>query len=371
LENDVNFRFLSGNQQPDFRTLSDFRKKFISLFENLFVHVLELCIEAGLTRVGRVALDGTKIEANAALKQNRTREGLEKEIQTILGNVAKTDREEDQEFGPEKRGDELPENLRDPSERLVRLRKAQKLLEVREEAQRKKQQEKIDTREAEEKKTGKKPRGRKPKPPEEAVDKEKKANVTDSDSRIQKKRNGAYIQGYNAQAAVDTESQIIAGQFVTQAENDLRQLKPMLEIIQAQSGKTPEEVLADAGYSTEENLALESVETEFFIPDQKGWKRRKELKDQGAPKARIPKHITQKDRMARKLRTKRGQEAYKHRGKSIEPVFGQIKERDIQGFNRFRLRGIQKVLGEWSLVCTGHNLRKLFRSNRMKQQPVA
>jgi transposase len=101
LENDVNFRFLSGNQQPDFRTLSDFRKKFISLFENLFVHVLELCIEAGLTRVGRVALDGTKIEANAALKQNRTREGLEKEIQTILGNVAKTDREEDQEFGPE------------------------------------------------------------------------------------------------------------------------------------------------------------------------------------------------------------------------------------------------------------------------------
>lgn len=370
LEGDVNFRFLSGNQQPDFRTLSDFRKKHIERFEQLFVHVLQLCIEVGLAKVGRVALDGTKIEANASLKQNRTKEGLEKEVKKILEEAEKVDREEDEKFGKEKRGDELPEELQNPSERLERLKRAQRILEEREAAQKQKQQEKIEAREQEEKETGKKKRGRKPKPPEEAVDKEKKANMTDPDSRIQKTRSGRYIQGYNAQAGVDTESQVIVGQSVTEEENDLHQLEPMVDTIAAQAGKKPDELLADAGYSTEPNLELETEEMEFFIPGNKDWKRRREEKEKGSPRGRFPKNMSKKQRMARKLRTKRGKEIYKHRGKSVEPVFGQIKEPDIQGFNRFRLRGKPKVKGEWSLVCTGHNIMKLFRSGMMKQRPA-
>lgn len=389
VESDVNFRFLSGNQQPDFRTLNDFRKRFLSGFQALFVRILELCLEVGLAKVGRVALDGTKIKANAALKQNRTREGLEKEVQKILQEAERLDREEDRQFGKDKRGDELPEGLRKSAERLARLKEAQKRLEEEAAEEKHTQQEKIEARAKEERETGKKKRGRKPKTPEEAVNRERKANMTDPDSRILKTRTG-YIQGYNAQAAVDTDSQIIVGQLVTEEENDIRQLEPVLSAIEAQSGQKPDEVLADAGYSSEENLALETEETEFFIPNEKDWKGRKEEKEaKRNPQESIPENsapeivsetrpqddplekMSRKKLMAEKLKTARGKDAYKHRGKTIEPVFGQIKETDSQGFSKFRLRGKNKVQGEWAFACTVHNLLKLFRSGKMKERKAA
>jgi transposase len=393
LESDVNFRFLSGNQQPDFRTLSDFRKRFSESFQTLFIKILELCREVGLVKVGRVALDGTKIKANAAMKQNRTREGLEKEVKKILEEAERVDQEEDRQFGKDKRGDELPEGLRTSAERLARIREAQKRLEERAVEEERAQREKIETRAKEEAETGKKKRGRKPKTAKEAVNEERKANMTDPDSRILKTRTGL-IQGYNAQAAVDTESQIIVGQLVTEEENDIRQLGPVLKAIEAQSGQKPDEVLADAGYSSEENLALETEETEFFIPNQKDWKRRKKEKEAGnnsqgsiseafvlevseidsqnlPSQEQIPEKTSRKKRMAEKLKTERGKEAYRHRGKSIEPVFGQIKETDSQGFSKFRLRGKKKVQGEWALACSVHNLLKLFRSGKMKERKAA
>lgn len=366
LEGDVNLRFLSGNQQPDFRTISDFRKRHVEVFEDLFVALLSLCKEVGLVKVGRVSLDGTKIEADAALDQNRTKEGIEKEVKKILEEAEKADKEEDERYGKEKRGDELPEDLRKSSQRLGKLKQAHRVLSEREAEQKQKQAEKIEAREEEEKATGKKKRGRKPKTPEAAVDREKKVNLTDSDSRIQKTRKG-YIQGYNAQIAVDTQSQVIVGQDVTEEENDYHQLKSMIDKVEEQAGEKPEELLADAGYSSDENLELEAeTGIEFFIPDKKDWKRRQEEKEKGEPRGRIPKNLSKKERMARKLRTKRGREIYKKRGKTVEPVFGQIKNQGGQNFRRFRLRSKRKVKGEWSLVCSGHNVLKLFRSGLLR-----
>jgi len=373
LEGDVNFRFLSGNQQPDFRTVSDFRNRHIGVFEEVFVALLRLCKEVGLVKVGRVSLDGTKIEANAALDQNRTKEGIEKEVKKILEEAEKVDKEEDEQYGKENRGDELPKDLQSSSLRLEKLKNAHRILSEREAEQKQKQVEKIEVREQEEKTTGKKKRGRKPKTPEAAVDKEKKVNLTDSDSRIQKTAKG-YIQGYNAQIGVDTQSQVIVGQDVTEEENDLHQLKPMTEKIEKQAGEKPQELLADAGYSSDENLEMGAEkEIELFIPDKKDWKRRREDKEKGVPKGRIPKNLSKKERMARKLRTKRGRKIYKERGKTVEPVFGQIKNQDGQKFRRFRLRSKRKVKGEWSLVCTGHNMLKLFRSGllKIKQETTA
>jgi len=170
LENDVAFRFLAANQQPDFRTLNEFRRTHLAALEGLFVEVLRLCHEAGLAKMGRVALDGRKVAGNAALDQNRDTEAIEREVRRILAEAERVDAEEDQRYGPEARGDELPEELRTKEGRLKRLREARARLEEEERQARNAQQEKIERREAEEKAAGRKKPGRKPKAPEEAVD---------------------------------------------------------------------------------------------------------------------------------------------------------------------------------------------------------
>lgn len=368
-ENEVALRYLTANQQPDFRTISDFRKDHLSALNELFVDVLGLCKEAGLVKLGRVALDGRKIAGNAALDQNRDEEWLQKEVRKLLAEAERMDAEEDAKYGKEQRGDELPQGLRTQEERRQRLEMAVERIEEKKNQAAVKQERKIEERRKEEEGTGEKKRGRKPKDPETAaleVAKRTKANVTDPESRIMKTRRG-WVQGYNGQAIADCDSQVIVAQDLTQEENDVRQLGPMLKKCEEQVGTRPGELLADAGYWSEENAKLESAETELFIATTKSWKQRKAMREAPPPRGRIPKGLSARDRMERKLLTKRGREAYKQRGSTIEPVFGQMV---MQGLVRFLLRGLEKVRAEWSLWCTTHNLLKLWRSGWRAGQAV-
>ncbi len=358
LENDVGLRYLSANQQPDFRTIADFRKDNLDAIQGLHIEVLELCREAGLMKMGRVALDGRKVAGNAALARNRTREALEAEVEKILAEAERVDAEEDALYGEENRGDELPEELRSSQGRLQRLQQAMQRLEETEDEAQQAQEQKIAEREKEEARTGKKKRGRKPRAPEEMVNPEARANTTDPDSRIMKTRMG-YVQGYNCQAVVDCQSQVIVAQAVTQDENDCKQLEPMLDECEEQAGERPEKLSADAGYWSEENARLEDNRTELFIATKKDWKQRKALAEQGPPRGRIPRNATARDKMERKLLTKQGRDVYRQRGSTVEPVFGQMSNR---GLNRFVMRGREKVGMEWSLWSTTHNILKLWRS---------
>jgi len=368
-ENEVALRYLTANQQPDFRTISDFRKDHLSALNELFVEVLGLCQEAGLVQLGRVALDGRKIAGNASLDQNRDEEWLQKEVGKLLAEAERVDVEEDGTYGREERGDKLPQGLRTHDERMKRLEAALERIEEKKRQAAVQQERKIEKRRREEAETGKKRRGRKPKDPETAAmeaTKKMKANVTDPESRIMKTRRG-WVQGYNGQAVADCESQVIVAQGLTQEENDVKQLGPMLKRCEEQAGTRPGEVLADAGYWSEENAKLESEETELFIATTKDWKQRKAMKEAPPPRGRIPKGLSARERMERKLLTKRGREAYKQRGSTIEPVFGQMV---MRGLVRFLLRGSKKAHAEWSLWCTTHNLLKLWRSGWRAGQAV-
>lgn len=327
-----------------------------------------MCGEAGLVKVGVVAIDGTKIEANAALAANRTHESLRAEVEKILDEADAIDAAEDALYGEGKRGDELPEEMRNRESRLKRLKEAKERLEQEAaEAARLKAKE-IAQRKKEERESGKKKRGRKPRELSENPDAEAKANVTDPESRIMKTRKG-YVQGYNAQTAV-AEGQIIISAEVTQEENDMGQMIPMLgkaneELKAAGIEKGIECALFDAGYCSEENLSKAPKDgPRIFAATTKDWKQQKALKERGSPRGRIPKGLTKRELMERKLLTKRGQEMYGKRKIIVEPPFGQMKEG--QGFRRFMVRGIKSVTSEWRLMCASHNMLKLWRSGVRK-----
>lgn len=365
LERDVGFRVVAANQQPDFRTLCRFRAEHEEALERLFVEVLRLCREAGLVRVGKVALDGTKVAANAALEANRSYAALEEEVRRILAEARAADAEEDALYGPDRRGDEVPEGLGQRAERLKRLQEAKARLE-REAAQAAQAaQEKLAERAAAEAVTGKRKRGRKPRVVEPTPGKGAKANTTDPDSRIMRTRQG-YVQGYNVQTVV-SEDQIIVAVGVTQEANDVQQLEPMLQKMEsnlAAAGieERPRVALADAGYWSEANVTTcrRPEGPELLIATTKDWKQRKLLRERGCPRGRIPKGLSPRDRMERKLLTQRGRALYQMRSILVEPVLGQMKEG--QGFRRFMRRGILAARSEASLVATTHNLLKLWRS---------
>ena len=296
LERDVGFRVVAANQQPDFRTICRFRSEHEKALERLFVQVLRLCRKAGLVKLGVVALDGAKVVANAALDANRNHEAIEEEVRRMLAEARKVDTEEDALFGPEKRGDELPEGMGRRAERLKRLQEARSRLEKEAEAAARVAQERLAQRQAEEAASGKKKRGRKPKVVEPAPVEEAKANISDPDSRIMKDRHG-YVQGYNAQAIV-SQDQIIVANGVTQDENDVQQLKPMLEVMEstleaAGIEDCPKVALADAGYWSEANVIDCTCPEgpELLIATTKDWKRRKALRERGCPRGRIPKDL--------------------------------------------------------------------------------
>ncbi|MFH1141372.1 MAG: IS1182 family transposase [Chloroflexota bacterium] len=367
LEEDVGFRVVAANQQPDFRTMCRFRAEHEGDLARLFVQVLRLCRKAGLVKVGVVALDGAKVAANAALDANRSYKAIEEEVRQMLAEAKKVDAEEDALFGPERRGDELPEGLGRRVERLKCLQEAKARLEREAAEAAKAGQEHLAQRQVEEVTSGKKKRGRKPKVVESAPAEEAKANTTDPDSRIMKTRQG-YVQGYNVQAIVSGD-QIIVAVGMTHEANDVQQLKPMLDIMEhsleaAGIADRPKTVLADAGYWSEANVTScsEPEGPELLIATTKDWKQRKALREQGCPRGRIPHGLSSKERMERKLLTKRGRALYKMRGILVEPVYGQIKEG--QGFRRLMRRGLGAGTSETSLMATSHNLLKLWRSGK-------
>jgi len=356
LESDIGYRYLSANQFPDFRTICEFRKRHLEEFEALFVEILGLCKEANLVKMGRVALDGRRIKGNATRRKNRTQAWLKKQVKQILEEAARVDKEEDEKYGPNRRGDELPEGFRTKRDREKRIREALDRLEKKEEEEQAEYEAKLEERAKREEEAGRKLSGQKPRPPKERK-KEPQVNTTDADSRLLKTEQG-WIQGYNGQAVADCETQVIVAQSLTNAESDKRQLRPMLEACEAQAGERPAECLADAGYFSHENVALEDERTELFIAVGKDRDHARRVKKRRAPRGRIPKDATPRERMERKLLTRRGHEAYRQRASTIEPVFGQMVMRGLDGF---RLRGLKKVAGEWALWCGTHNLLKLFR----------
>lgn len=348
LEVDVAFRYLAANEQPDHRTLNAFRSTHREALEGLFLDVLELCQGAGLVKLGRVALDGHRVAGNATQSKNRKRAKLEKEIQQLLDEAARIDAQEDREHGPESRGDELPSGLKDPAQRAARLQKALEELEKKEAALQRAQAERIAQREEEERQTGKKKRGKKPRAPEEVkLPEDARANGTDPESRVLKARNGGWLQGYNAQAMVDCESQVIVAQELTNEEADVRLLAPMLSRCEAQVGARPKQLLADAGYWSEANGALDGEGGTELLIATLHWPNDK------------PEQHPKRDQMEAKLESEEGKAAYRQRCSTVEPVFGQMV---MRGLERFRLRGKAKAQLEWTLWCTTHNLLKLWRN---------
>ncbi|MDE1977015.1 MAG: IS1182 family transposase [Elusimicrobia bacterium] len=367
-EVDVAFRVVSGNGRPDHSTICRFRREHENALKGLFLEVLRLCRESGLVKAGAIALDGTKMKANAALSANRDYEHLKKEVDRLFEEAKAKDEEEDKLYGKDRRGDELPDECATKEGRLKLLREAKARLEAEAAAEAAEQAAKIAQREAEEAATGKKKRGRKPGAPGEKPENEAKANVTDPESRIMKTRSG-YVQGYNAQAAV-TEDQIIVAAEVTQERNDVGQLLPMLEKVAENlkavgAPEAMETALADAGYWSEANMSGAKTEgPELLVATNKDWKQRKAMREAPAPRGRIPAAMTARERMERKLLTKRGRALYKLRGQTIEPTFGQIK--NGRGMGGFLRRGAKAADSEWALMCATHNLLKLWRSGRVK-----
>jgi transposase len=341
LVEDVAFRVLAAGNEPDFRTIADFRKTHLTALRGFFEQVLHLARELGAPRVGRVALDGSKVNANAskhkAMSYGRMREKqqqLREEVKNLLAQAEAADAAEDAEYGPNRRGDELPAELQRRESRLKRIREAKRALEAR---------AKEEAAAAGQPSDSAKP------------DPKAQYNFTDPESRIMKGPDG-FVQAYNVQVAVD-ELQLIVGQAVTQETNDKKQLMPMLTTIEQQSGDTPDQLLADAGYCSDLNLtAIADTRIDAYISTRK----QKHGERPGpCPRGPLPKNATIIDHMSRKLHTKAGAAVYAARKGIVEPVIGQIKQ--ARGFRQFLLRGFEKVQGEWSLVCTTHNILKLYR----------
>jgi transposase len=365
-ERDIGFRVIAGNEAPDHTTIARFRQANEAALATLFTQVLRLCAEAGLVKVGVVALDGTKVKANGSLAANRTYVSIEEEVKQMLTEAGARDAEEDEIYGQDHRGDELPADLQDRRKRLVRLQQAKARLEQGAAAKAAKQEEKIRQREAEEKRTGRSMRGRKPKEPDDTPAAEAKANVTDPESRIMKTRRG-YVQGYNAQAVV-TEDYLIIAADVTQEANDVGQLHPMLEQARDELAVAGVEerigtALADAGYWSEANVReADPHGPELLIATTKDWKQRRAVREKGPPRGRIPRNLSLRERMERKLRTKQGAALYSRRGWVVEPVFGHIKH--VRGCDCFMRRGLDAVASEWRLMGAAHNVLRLWRSRK-------
>jgi transposase len=357
LQEDIAFKVLAAGNEPDFRTISEFRRIHLPALEDLFDQVLKIALEAGAMKLGRVALDGTKVKANAskhkAMSYGRMQEKekqlkeevkqLREQAKELLAQAEAADREEDERSGQHEGGNDLPEELQRRESRLKKIRMAKRALE-----ERACQKAAAEGQSAEEVKKAK---------PEN----KDQYNFTDPESRIMKGGDG-FVQGYNAQAAVEPVLQLIVGCGVTQAANDKKQVEPMVETIEQQSGQRPEELLSDSGYCSEKNLEyLESEENpekkiEAYIATGK-----QQHGEHRSPARRgpLPKGTTRVDRMKRKLQTKAGAAVYAARKTIVEPVFGQIKQ--ARGFRQFLLRGINKVRGEWAVVCLTHNILRLHR----------
>lgn len=353
---DVAFRVLSANQVPDHATIARFVAGHEAAFSELFCQVLALCATAGLVKVGVIALDGTKIAANASGQANRTREGLEAEAKRIVAEAIATDNAEDARYG-DARGDELPADLADPGRRRARIAAAKTRLD-HEDAMRRAELARRVAAKAAAAETRTTRGGGRPLT-EKRRRSESRANITDPDSNIMRDSHG-YLQGYNAQAAV-TANQIIVAADVTQAPSDNHQLAPMVasaqqNLIVAGVSEPIGAVVADAGYWSQQSAAVDTG-PELFIATRK---RRPRAHPPLPRTGRIRASATPLQTMERKLNTTRGKTIYAKRSITVEPVFGQIKE--TRRARRFHRRGLPAVDSEWKLLATTHNILKLWRT---------
>ena len=363
---DLAFRWLAANAAPDYRSISRFRRRHLAALDELFVQVLALCAGAGLVSLGRVALDGTKLRASAsrhkAMSYDRLgpkiRE-LEGEVAAILAEAEATDLAEDEAFGKDRRGDEVPTELARRETRLVKMRAAKEAIER-------------DARDKAASKAAKKAQ-REAKGDDEVAEAAARAgekatpegraqrNFTDPEARMMKTNDG-FQYGYNAQAVVDEASQVVLSATVTQDASDVDQLISMIEVTattleDAGIEDSPEVVLADAGYCSEANLEeLDNSEVDVLVAT--GRIRRGE-RVPPAPRGRMPKNLSRREKMARRLRTKAGRADYARRKAIVEPAFGQMKVRQHAG--QLRLRGLAGAKGEWAMHTICHNLRKLAK----------
>lgn len=358
LSEDIAFRVLAAGNEPDFRTISEFRRIHLKALEGLFVQVLQLALKLGAMKLGRVAIDGTKIKANASKhkamsyeRMLREEQRLREEVKQLLAEAEQTDKDEDKRYGRNRRGDALRAELGRREERLKRIAEAKKALDARAraEAEQKDQNSDKNGRPGAGSKRGRRAAAQ-PKP-------KAQHNFTDPESRIMKGPDG-FVQAYNAQAAVEPALQLIVGQALTQQANDKQQLIPMIERVREQAGQKVQQVLADSGYCSEENLRKAAKKkVDLYVATGK---QKHNQPVPSSPRSRIPKSATLVERMKRKLMSKAAQGIYARRKSIVEPVFGQIKQ--AQGFRQFLLRGVGKVRSEWALVCATHNMLKLYRA---------
>ncbi|MGZ8173503.1 MULTISPECIES: IS1182 family transposase [Methylobacter] len=358
----VAFRFIAANHHPDHDTLAHFRKTFLVELEDLFVQVLSLAQAMKLVKLGQISLDGTKIKANASKHKALSHGHIEKleaqlreEVQALLKKAADVDQEELAD------GIDLPAEIARREDRLKALAEAKtqiaERVKERDEQARKDYQEKLARREAR-RATGKKPRGKEPKAPETGPKAKDQINLTDEESRIMPSANG-FIQGYNAQAAVDVDSMLVVATTLTQQTNDKQQVEPMLselKALQDSLGKS-ETLLADNGYFSNNNIQA-CVDQKIAPLIALGREAHHLLLEQRLmPDAPEPESTDPLVKMAWKLQTQSGRALYGKRKSTVEPVFGIIKQ--ILGFRQFSLRGLDAVTGEWKLVTMAFNLKRM------------
>jgi len=383
----VDFMSIVAFDPPDFRTIAEFRRRHLRALSGLFVQVLALCDKAGLTKLGHVAFDGSKIRANASKHKAMSYGRMEARASELEAEVAKwlaaaeaADAAEDKLHGPDKRGDELPAWVADKKRRAAKIRAAQAELEAEAkaaaEAKAKAAAEAEEKRQAE----GRGKPGKPAAPPSPEPDPKAQKNFTDPESRIMKSKDG-FVQAYNGQIAVDTQAQVIVAHDVTQSAADSGQLLGMADAVEANLGRKPEQASADAGYCSEANLAgLEEREIDGYVAtgrardavagaaqeeaapaDAAAASERSSASTTGS--AQAAKAPTRVEAMRTKIASGGHASPYRLRKQVVEPVFGQIKQ--ARGFRQFLLRGIEKVRGEWAIVCTAHNLLKLAQGRSL------
>lgn len=355
----VDFMAIVALDAPDFRTISEFRRRHFAALSALFVQVLKLCERAGLVKLGHVALDGTKIKANASKHKAMSYERMSKreaelqaEVDGWLEAAEAADAAEDKAFGSERRGDEMPDWVADKQARLAKIREAKAELEAEAKAKAVAEQA-ARKQDAGGEKTDDKPCRKSS--PATAPEAKAQRNFTDPESRILKTKDG-YIQGYNAQAAVDAEAQIIVAHTLSNNGSDQVQFAPLLDAIKTNLKRNPDEVSADAGYCSAANLrTLGRRRIKGYIATG-----RQQHGAKSATAKRPAKPGSLLARMTIRLRRAGHRSRYRLRKQVVEPVFGQIKQ--ARGFRQFLLRGIEKVKAEWAMICTAHNLRKLAQA---------
>ncbi len=353
----ADFMMIVAGDPPDFRTISEFRRRHLTALAGLFVQVLQLAEQAGLVKLGHVALDGSKIKANASRHKAMSYDRMKKREAELQGEVDRwlkaaeaADQEGDRLYG-DKRGDELPAWVADKQKRLEKIRQAKAELEAEAKAAAEEEMRQRAAAEARRKAEGRKKTGKTPAPPKTEPDGRAQRNFTDPQSCILKTKDG-YIQGYNAQAAVDATAQIIVAHGLTPGMSDQDQLVPLVDGIEHNLGRKPKQVSADCGYCSETNLAaLADRQISAYIAVGRA-------KHPADAKRKIAAPLTKA--MRNKLKRAGYRSRYRLRKQIVEPVFGQIKQ--ARGFRQFMLRGIDKVTAEWALICTAHNLTKLARA---------